>query len=86
MTVRNAWIQEGGFSRLKGKPLGASPLFVQRDDQAKGLMHLLSLGLRILTLIEFVVQRRLKQQNENCLDSSLEIQNAPLPDPLQKEF
>lgn len=67
LTVRDAWIQEGGFSRLKGKSLGASPLFVQRDDQAKGLMHLLSLGLRILTLIEFVVQRRLKQQNEKLL-------------------
>ena len=64
LTVRDAWIQESGFSRLKGKSLGASPLFVQRDDQAKGLMHLLSMGLRILTLIEFVVQRRLKQPNE----------------------
>lgn len=63
-TVRDAWIQESGFSRLKGKPLGASPLFVQRDDQAKGLMHLLSLGLRVLTLIEFVVQRRLKQEEQ----------------------
>ncbi|KAI9132248.1 hypothetical protein [Acaryochloris sp. CCMEE 5410] len=64
LTVRDAWIQGSGFSRLKGRPLGASPLFVQRDDQAKGLMHLLSLGLRILTLIEFVVQRRLKQHKE----------------------
>ncbi len=64
LTLRDAWIQERGFSRLKGKSLGASPLFVQRDDQAQGLMHLLSLGLRILTLIEFVVQRRLKEQGE----------------------
>jgi len=32
---------------------------VQRDDQVKGLVHLLSLGLRILTLIEFVVRRQL---------------------------
>lgn len=27
-------------------------------------MHLLSMGLRILTLIEFVIQRRLKRQEE----------------------
>lgn len=67
LTVRDAWIQERGFSRLKGKSLGASPLFVQRDDQAQGLMHLLSLGLRLLTLIEFVVQRRLKEQGETLL-------------------
>ena len=64
LTLRDAWSQERGFSRLKGKSLGAAPLFVQRDDQAQGLMHLLSLGLRILTLIEFVVQRRLKEQGE----------------------
>ena len=64
LTVRDSWIQERGFARLKGKSLGASPLFVQRDDQAQGLMHLLSLGLRILTLIEFVVERQLKKQGE----------------------
>lgn len=67
LTIRDAWIQERGFSRLKGKPLGACPLFVQRDDQAQGLMHLLSLGLRILTLIEFVIQRRLKETDEKLL-------------------
>lgn len=67
LTVRDAWIQESGFSRLKGKSLGAFPLFVQRDDQAQGLMHLLSLGLRILTLIEFVVQRNLKEQQETLV-------------------
>lgn len=64
LTVRDAWIQERGFSRLKGKSLGASPLFVQRDDQAQGLMHLLSLGLRLLTLIEFVVEQHLKETGE----------------------
>jgi transposase len=67
LTFRDAWIQESGFSRFKGKSLGASPLFVQRDDQSQGLMHLLSLGLRILTLIEFVVQRRLKEEGEELL-------------------
>ena len=64
LTMRDAWIQERGFARLKGKSLGASPLFVQRDDQAQGLMHLLSLGLRILTLIEFIVERQLNEQGE----------------------
>ena len=67
LTVRDSWIQERGFSRLKGKALGASPLFVQRDDQAQGMMNLLSLGLRILTLLEFVVHRRLKEQGEQLL-------------------
>jgi transposase len=40
---------------------------VQRDDQVKGLVHLLSLGLRILTLIEFVVRRQLKVEGESLV-------------------
>jgi transposase len=42
-------------------------LFVQRDDQVTGLVHLLSLGLRILTLIEFVVRRQLKVEGESMV-------------------
>jgi transposase len=48
------------MSRLKGVALSLTPLFVQRDDQVIGLIHLLTLALRVLTLIEFVVRRRLK--------------------------
>lgn len=36
-------------------------------DQVKGLVHLLSLGLRILTLIEFVVRRQLKVKGESLV-------------------
>jgi transposase len=61
LTYRDEWILEHGFHRFKGKSLGAFPVFVQRDDQVQGLLHLLSLGLRLLTLVEFVVQRQLKQ-------------------------
>lgn len=59
-TYRDEWIVERGFSRLKGLALGLTPLFVQRDDQVIGLIHLLTLALRVLTLIEFVVRRQLK--------------------------
>lgn len=51
LSYRDQWIVERGFHRLKGAPLAISPLFVQRDDQVKGLFHLLSLALRLLTLI-----------------------------------
>jgi len=61
LTYRDQWILERGFHRFKGKSLSATPFFVQRDDQLTGLVHLLSLGLRILTLIEFV-RRQLKAQ------------------------
>ena len=60
LTDRDEWSVERGFHRLKGAPLSISPLFVQPDDQVIGLTHRLTLALRLLTLIEFVVCRQLK--------------------------
>jgi transposase len=59
---RHEYHIEQGFGRLKGAPLSIAPLFVKRDDQVSGLTHLLSVALRVLTLMEFVVRRSLKQQ------------------------
>jgi len=61
LTYRDEWLVERGFHRLKGAPLSLTPLFVKRDDQVVGLIHLLTLAIRLLTLIEFVVRRTLKQ-------------------------
>ncbi len=59
---RHEYHIERGFGRLKGAPLSIAPLFVKRDDQVVGMTHLLSVALRVLTLMEFVVRRSLKQQ------------------------
>lgn len=64
LTYRDEWIIEHGFHRLKGAPLSLDPLFVKKDDQVVGLTNLLSLAVRMLTLIEFVVRRNLKQNKE----------------------
>jgi len=64
LIYRDEWIIEHGFHRLKGVPLSLDPLFVKNDDQVVGLTNLLSLAVRMLTLIEFVVRRNLKQNNE----------------------
>jgi len=53
---------ERGFHRLQGAPLSLTPLFVKRDDQVVGLIHLLTIAIRLLTLIEFVVRRTLKRE------------------------
>jgi transposase len=37
-------------------------MYVERDDHATGLVRLLSIALRVLTLLEFVVRRRLPQE------------------------
>jgi transposase len=48
---------ERAFHQLKDQPLGIRPLFVHRDDQVRGLTHLLTLALRVLTLFEVLVRR-----------------------------
>ncbi len=56
---RDEYVVERNFGRLKGRPLSLSPMYVERDDHATGLVRLLSLALRILSLMEFVVRRQL---------------------------
>lgn len=67
LAYRGEWLIERGFHRLKGAPLSIDPLFVKRDDQIIGLTNLLSLGVRLLTLIEFVVRQKLKQGQEKLV-------------------
>jgi transposase len=62
LTYREEWQIERGFHRFKDAPLSIAPLFVKRDDQVTGLIHLLSIAVRLLTLIEFVVRRALKRE------------------------
>ena len=64
LTYRDEWVIEHGFHRLKGVPLSLNPLFVKRDDQVVGLTNLLSIAVRMLNLIEFVVRRSLAQNQE----------------------
>ena len=49
---------------MKDQPLGIRPLFVHRDDQVRGLTHLLTLALRILTLFEVLIRRGQDQSGE----------------------
>jgi transposase len=63
LIYRDAPNVERDFTRLKG-PLGIRPLYVQRDDHAKGMVHLLSLALRVLTLVEHVVRQQLQATGE----------------------
>ena len=56
---RGGWCVERDFHLVKDLPLGLSPLFVWKDDQIKGLVRLLTLALRVLTLIETQVRKGL---------------------------
>lgn len=67
LVYRDEWLIERGFHRLKGALLSLDPMFVKRDDQVVGLTNLLSVGVRLLTLIEFVVRQKLKQGREKLV-------------------
>ena len=56
---RNEYLIERCFGRYKGKALGLTPLFLASDQRVKGLIRLLSIGLRILCLLEFSVRSAL---------------------------
>ena len=64
LAYREEYLVERSFGRLKGQPLSLSPLYVERDDHATGLIRLLTIALRVLTLLEYVVRRRLTPEGE----------------------
>jgi len=59
LAYRSEYLVERSLGRLKGRPLSLTPMYVQRDDHATGLIRLLSIALRVLTLLEFVGRRQL---------------------------
>ena len=63
LAYREEYLVERGFGRLKGKPL--SPMHVQSDQRATGLIHLLWVALRILTILEGQCRQRLAHQHES---------------------
>ena len=62
LAYRSEYQVERSFGRLKGRPLSLTPMYGQRDDHATGLIRLLSIALRVLTLLEFVGRRQLAAQ------------------------
>ena len=64
---RDEYLTERGFARLKGFPLSLTPIYLQREDHITGLIRLLSIGLRVLTLLEFQVRSSLKENQEKLV-------------------
>jgi len=61
---RDEYRVERDFERLKGHPLTLAPMYVQRDDHRVGLIRLLTIALRVLTLLEGVVRKSLQEQKK----------------------
>jgi transposase len=63
LAYRDQYIEENIFRRLQGKILSITPVYVQRDDHAKGLFHLLTLAARLLALGDYTAKQALAQEN-----------------------
>jgi transposase len=64
LTDHGGWSVERLFHLVTDEPLGIRPLYVQRDDQIRGLTHRVTLALRVLTLFEFLVRRGQEESGE----------------------
>jgi len=64
LAYRGEYLVEHCFGRLKGKTLSLTPMYLQDDRRATGLIRLLSIGLRVLTLLEHVARSHLSEKNE----------------------
>ena len=60
LCYRNEYRVERIFNRLKSR-VHIAPMFVTRNDQIEGLTHLLTLGIRVLTVMEFVLRQSLQK-------------------------
>ena len=66
LVYRDQYLVERNFGHLKGRRLGITPLYVQRDDHACGLIRLLTIALRGMGLVEFGAHKKL-QENQDTL-------------------
>ena len=89
LSYRDEYRVEQIFGRLKSR-LNIAPLFVRKDDQIEGLTYLLTLCVRVLTLIEFVVRRSLKEEKTGLAgmhpENRKKINDKPSAERILKAF
>jgi transposase len=61
---RDQIVAENVFRRLHGRMLSITPLYVQREDHAQGLIHLLTLASRVLALGDYLAREALAAAGE----------------------
>lgn len=90
LAYRQEYLIEHGFARYKGKTLGLTPLYLSSETRIKGLVRLLSIGLRALCLLEFTVREALKKKDETLSGiykgNSKRSTNSPTAEMMLKVF
>jgi len=74
-------IQERGFSRLKTRTLRVRPVYLRDEQRIGGLMWLLCLALRVLTLTEWRLRGALSERNEQIVGLNPASRTQPSANP-----
>lgn len=62
LAYRAEYVVEQAIGRLKGKSVSLTPLYLETDKRIIGLVRLLMIGLRVLTLLEFSARKHLQHE------------------------
>lgn len=61
---RANWRGERNYDRIKDQPIVIDPIFVRNDDQITGITNLLTMAVRVESLIEIQVERGLQSESK----------------------
>jgi transposase len=64
LAYRAEYLVEQAIGRLKGKALSVTPLYLETDTRIVGLVRVLMIALRVLTLLEFSARCHLHQAGD----------------------
>jgi transposase len=89
LCYRNEYRVERIFNRLKSR-VHIAPLFVKLNEQIEGLTYLLTLGVRVLTVTEFVLRQSLEQDQGRLpglhLENKQKLTDKPTAERILKAF
>ena len=89
LCYRNEYRVERVFNRLKSR-VHIAPLFVKLNDQIEGLTYLLTLGVRVLTVMEFVLRRSLQKDQTKLpglhLENKTKMTDKPTAERILQAF
>jgi transposase len=66
LAYRDQYLEQNIFRRLQGKFLSITPVYVQRDDHARSLFHLLTCGSRLLALGDYQAKQSLAKEGPDA--------------------
>lgn len=64
-TYLDEWTLERCFRMAKKSHLGISPLYLRKSERLKGITRLLSIGIRMMTLLEYQLCKKIKENKDS---------------------